>query len=139
MSATAYYQSLTIASLPLIKQNYDASAADFLPFDVSNYSDNAGNDADELSIRLPLGTLRQADVESLITKGSQVIVQGKSTTQTYWQFTGKVTDAQFNLTTVVLTVGSPLRPTSAAVQLPGVVPFRVLTTANAGKLPLTGR
>ena len=139
MSATAYYQTLTIPSLSLAVQNYDASAAGFLPFEVSSYSDNAGNDADELTITFPLGTVRQADVENLITKGSTVVVTGTSGTQTFWTFTGRVTDAQFNLTAVALTVGSPLRPISGSVQLPGVVPFRVLTTANAGKLPLTGR
>ena len=139
MSATAYYQTLTIPSLSLAVQNYDAFAAGFLPFEVSNYTDNACNDADELTITFPLGTLRQADVENLITKGSTVVVTGTSGTQTFWTFTGRVTDAQFNLTAVALTVGSPLRPISGSVQLPGVVPFRVLTTANAGKLPLTGR
>jgi hypothetical protein len=139
VSTTAYYQSVSIAALPLSKQNYDATAADFLPFEVSNYTDNAGNDADELTITFPLGTVRQADVENLITKGSTVVVTGTSGTQTFWTFTGRVTDAQFNLTAVALTVGSPLRPISGSVQLPGVVPFRVLTTANAGKLPLTGR
>ena len=135
---TAYFQSVEITALSLNKQNYDASASDFLPFDLSGYSDNAVSDANEVSLRFPLGTLSQADVETLITKGSQVVITGKSTTQTFWQFTGKVTDANFNLTAVVLVIGSPLKPVSGGVQLPGAVPFRVLTTANAGKLPLTG-
>jgi len=139
MSAIAYYQTLTISSLSLAVQNYDASAAGFLPFQISSYSDNAGNDADEVNIVLPLGTLRQSDVESLITKGDQITVIGRSVTTTFWQFTGRVTDASFNLTTVGLTIGSPLRPVGAGLQLAGTVPFRVLTTANAGKLPVAGR
>jgi len=134
---TSYFQSIEISALSLNKQNYDASAADFLPFDLSGYSDNAGSDADEVSLRLPLGTLSQTDVESLITKGSEVIITGKSDTQVFWQFTGQVTDANLNLVAAVLVVGSPLKPISPGAQLPGVVPFRVLTTANAGKLPLT--
>lgn len=136
---TAYFQSVEISALSLNKQNYDATAADFLPFDLSGYSDNAGSEADEVSLRFPLGTLNQTDIESLITKGSQVVITGKSDTQTFWQFTGQVTDANFDLTAVVLAVGSPLKPIRAGAQLPGVVPFRVLTTANAGKLPLTGQ
>jgi len=139
MSAIAYYQTLTISSLSLAVQNYDASAAGFLPFQISSYSDNAGNDADEVNIVLPLGTLRQSDVESLITKGDQITVIGRSVTTTFWQFTGRVTDASFNLTTVGLIIGSPLRPVGAGLQLAGTVPFRVLTTANAGKLPVAGR
>ena len=139
MSVTAYYQTLVISSLSLSVQNYDASAAGFLPFEISSYSDNAGNDADTVSIILPLGTLRQSDVESLITKGEQVTVTGRSATTTFWQFTGRVTDATFNLTTVGLTIGSSLQPVSAGLQLAGTVPFRVLTTANAGKLPVSAR
>jgi len=139
MSAIAYYQTLTISSLSLAVQNYDASAAGFLPFQISSYSDNAGNDADEVNIVLPLGTLRQSDVESLITKGDEITVIGRSVTTTFWEFTGRVTDASFNLTTVGLTIGSPLRPVAAGLQLAGTVPFRVLTTANAGKLPVAGR
>jgi hypothetical protein len=139
MSATAYYQTLTIPSLSLAVQNYDASAAGFLPFEVSSYSDNAGNDADEVNVVLPLGTIRQSDVESLIVKGDQITVIGRSATTTFWQFTGRVTDASFNLTTVGLTIGSPLRPVGAGLQLAGTVPFRVLTTANAGKLPVSAR
>jgi len=135
---TAYFQSVEISALSLNKQNYDATAADFLPFELNGYSDNAGSEADEVSVRFPLGTLSQTDIESLITKGSQVVITGKSDTQTFWQFTGQVTDANFDLTAVVLVVGSPLKPISSGAQLPGVVPFRVLTTANAGKLPLTG-
>lgn len=139
MSATAYYQTLTISKLSLAVQNYDASAAGFLPFEVSSYSDNAGNDADEVNILLPIGTIRQSDVESLIIKGDEVTVIGRSATTTFWQYTGRVTDATFNLTTVGLTIGSPLRPVGAGLQLAGTVPFRVLTTANAGKLPVSGR
>jgi hypothetical protein len=139
MSATAYYQTLTIPSLSLAVQNYDASAAGFLPFEISSYSDNAGNDADEINVVLPLGTIRQSDVESLIVKGDQITVIGRSATTTFWQFTGRVTDASFNLTTVGLTIGSPLRPVGAGLQLAGTVPFRVLTTANAGKLPVSAR
>jgi len=139
MSAIAYYQTLTISSLSLAVQNYDASAAGFLPFQISSYSDNAGNDADEVNIVLPLGTLRQSDVESLITKGDEITVIGRSVTTTFWEFTGRVTDASFNLTTVGLTIGSPLRPVAAGLQLAGTVPFRVLTTANAGKLPVAAR
>jgi hypothetical protein len=139
MSATAYYQTLTIPSLSLAVQNYDASAAGFLPFEISSYSDNAGNDADEVNVVLPLGTIRQSDVESLIVKGDQITVIGRSATTTFWQFTGRVTDASFNLTTVGLTIGSPLRPVGAGLQLAGTVPFRVLTTANAGKLPVSAR
>jgi|TARA_R100000482_G_scaffold7386_3_gene2249 hypothetical protein len=139
VSTTAYYQSVSIAALSLSKQNYDATASDFLPFEVTNYADNAGSDANELTITFPLGTLQQTDIENLITKGSAVVVSGTNGTQTFWTFTGRVTDAEFNLIAVALTVGSPLRPISSGVQLPGVVPFRVLTTANAGKLPLTGR
>jgi len=139
MSATAYYQTLTIYSLSLAVQNYDASAADFLPFQISSYSDNAGNEADEVNIVLPLGTLRQSDVESLITRGDEITVIGRSVTTTFWEFTGRVTDASFNLTTVGLTIGSPLRPVAAGLQLAGTVPFRVLTTANAGKLPVSVR
>ena len=139
MSATAYYQTLTIPSLSLAVQNYDASAAGFLPFEVSSYSDNADNDADEVNVVLPLGTIRQSDVESLIVKGDQITVIGRSATTTFWQFTGRVTDASFNLTTVGLTIGSPLRPVGAGLQLAGTVPFRVLTTANAGKLPVSAR
>ena len=139
MSATAYYQTLTIPSLSLAVQNYDASAVGFLPFEISSYSDNAGNDADEVNVVLPLGTIRQSDVESLIVKGDQITVIGRSATTTFWQFTGRVTDASFNLTTVGLTIGSPLRPVGAGLQLAGTVPFRVLTTANAGKLPVSAR
>jgi hypothetical protein len=139
MSATAYYQTLTIPSLSLAVQNYDASAAGFLPFEISSYSDNASNDADEVNVVLPLGTIRQSDVESLIVKGDQITVIGRSATTTFWQFTGRVTDASFNLTTVGLTIGSPLRPVGAGLQLAGTVPFRVLTTANAGKLPVSAR
>lgn len=135
---TAYFQSVEISDLSLNKQNYDATAADFLPFEPSGYSDNASSEADEVSLRFPLGTLSQVDIESLITNGSQVVITGKSDTQTFWQFTGQVTDANVDLTAVVLVVGSPLKPISSGVQLPGVVPFRVLTTANVGKLPLTG-
>jgi hypothetical protein len=139
MSATAYYQTLTIPSLSLAVQNYDASAAGFLPFEISSYSDNASNDADEVNVVLPLGTIRQSDVESLIVKGDQITVIGRSATTTFWQFTGRVTDASFNLTTVGLTIGSPLRPVGAGLQLAGTTPFRVLTTANAGKLPVSAR
>ena len=73
---TAYFQSVEISALSLNKQNYDATAADFLPFDLSGYSDNAGSEADEVSVRFPLGTLSQTDIESLITKGSQVVITG---------------------------------------------------------------
>jgi|AACY02.18.fsa_nt_gi hypothetical protein len=139
MSTTAYYQTLSITKLSLSVQNYNASAADFLPFEISSYSDNAGNDADEINIILPIGTIRQTDVEGLIVKGDQVTVVGRNTTKTFWQFTGRVTDATFNLTTVGLTIGSPLRPVGAGLQLAGTVPFRVLTTANAGKLPVSAR
>ena len=139
MTTTAYYQTLSITKLSLSVQNYNASATDFLPFEVSSYSDNAGNDADEINIVLPIGTIRQTDVESLIVKGDRVTVVGRNTTKTFWQFTGRITDANFNLTTIGLTIGSPLRPVAAGVQLAGTVPFRVLTTANAGKLPVSTR
>jgi len=139
MTTTVYFQTLTIASLSLSVQNFNASAADFLAFQVNSYSDNAASDADEVSITLPIGTIQQSDIESLIVKGSTVTINGRSPSTVFWQYTGRVTDATFNLNSVGLIVSSPLRPVTAGLQLPGTVPFRVLTNANAGKLPVAGR
>lgn len=140
MSATAYYQRVSIPLIGFAHQNHDASQPDYLPFESGVYSDNAGSDADEVSLSFPLGTFTQAVIEKLITEGGEVIVIAESgPAAIVWSYSGQVVDAAINLTSIEIVVGSRLKPISSGVQVPGVVPFRVLTTANAGKLPTSGR
>ena len=138
MTELVYFQRLSIPAALINAQNFDPTAADFLPFIVGGYSDNAGGDTDEVNVSMALGTIDQRVVEQLIADGAPVIVSAESQSQVFWRYQGVVTDVAINLTAISIVVGSPLQPVSDGSLVPGTVPFRFMTTANVGKLPTTG-
>ncbi len=138
MAELIYFQRLSIPAASISAQNFDQTAADFLPFAVGGYSDNAGGDTDEVQVSMALGTIDQRIIEQLIANGSPVEVSAENGNKVFWSYPGVVTDVAINLTAISLTVGSPLQPVSAGSLVPGTVPFRFMTTANVGKLPTTG-
>lgn len=144
MTTLFYWQQIEIPSTGYIAQNADINAANFVPFNCGDYSDNAeGNDAN-LSLVFAVGTFDQATLEQWINDAVQVVVTcssgdtvGAQLAQR-WRFQGVVTDAAVSLTQIGLTIGSPLRPSSSN-EAPGMVPPRSLMTNNVGRLPITRR
>lgn len=144
MSTQFYWQQFEIPSQGVTLQNADALAPDFVPFICSDFESNAEGEGESIEVSFPIGTFTQARLESFITDAIPATIRAfnsdynASTPISDWVSTGVVTDASITLVEVTLVIGSPLRPVGNG-DAPGMVPFRSLTTVNAGKLPITSR
>lgn len=144
MSTQFYWQQFEIPSQGLTLQNSDALGTNFVPFICGEFESNAEGEGASIELVFPIGTFNQTFLENLITNATPATIRayssafGAATSVTDWVSTGVVTEASITLVQVTLTIGSPLRPVGNG-DAPGMVPFRSLTTANAGKLPITSR
>ena len=114
------------------------------PFSCSQYSDNSEGDDAVLTLVFAIGTFDQATLEQWINDALQIVVtcsMGDTVGAQLiprWRFQGQVTDASISLNTIVLTIGSPLRPATNN-EAPGMVPPRSLMSDTVGRLPIARR
>ena len=144
MANQFYWQQIYIASDNFVAQNADVNAPNFVPFNCSQFADNSEGNDTELSLVFAIGTFTQTTLERWILDAEKIVVTCSSgdpvgaTIVGKWEYTGVISEAEMTLTTIVLKIGSPLRP-STNNEAPGMVPPRSLMSDTVGRLPIARR
>ena len=144
MANQFYWQQIYIASDNYTAQNADVNEPNFVAFNCSEFADNSEGSDTNLGLVFAVGTFDQLTLERWINDAVKIVVTCSSgdpigaTIVSKWEYTGIITDAEVTLTTIALTIGSPLRPATNN-EAPGMVPPRSLQTNTAGRLPIARR
>jgi len=144
MTNQFYWQQFLVVDENFSAQNGNVFGSDFIPFQCGEFQNNMEGDVSSVDLTFPIGSLKPGFIDRLIKKARSVSIQAiKGDPAIFsqdfdWQFEGVVIDAAITLQTMVLVIGSPLQPTGNG-DAPGKIPFRTLTSKNAGKIPVTRR
>lgn len=144
MANQFYWQQIYVAADNYTAQNADVNEPNFVPFNCSEFADNTEGRDTSLSLAFAIGNFDQQTLERWINDAEKIVVTCSggdpigATLAMKWEYTGIITDAEVTLTTIVLTIGSPLRPFTQN-EAPGMVPPRSLMSNTAGRLPITRR
>ena len=144
MATQFYWQQIYIAADNYTAQNADVNEPNFVPFNCSEFVENSEGDDTSLTLIFAIGTFNQATLERWISDAVRIVITCSSGDTigaqiiTRWEYTGVITDAEVTLTTIALSVGSPLRP-AGNNEAPGMVPPRSLMSDTAGRLPIARR
>jgi hypothetical protein len=144
MANQFYWQQIYIADANYTAQNADVNEPNFVPFNCSEFAENSEGDDTSLTLVFAIGTFDQPTLERWISDAVRIVITCSSGDTIgaqivgKWEYTGVITDAEVTLTTIALSIGSPLRP-STNNEAPGMVPPRSLMTNTAGRLPIARR
>jgi len=144
MTTQFYHQQFDIPDLSFTAQNSIALAPNFHAFVCDAFQNNSEGETSAIELTFPISTFSSSVLNDIASKAYTVAVTAYKSDPFAviplidWTFTGIITNVANSLTTIDLTVGTPLQPVGSG-EAPGMVPFRSARSDQVGTLPITGR